>query len=264
MTVADNTSIEKRKTGVTIGYIFTVVLFLSITSIAASVWAKPYTSAHNTVKATIVAVADTTNTLIVTKEAQSLFAASNQVDTMAINAAFLKKMRENGELLSADEFASRITDYYNTLVAVLTALFVLFTVVTYLTNRSKFEGKLEDKAREYEEKARALEEKQRQKIVDELRGMLNDSKKIDEVVTSAVGGHIEDKIATKEEVDDINSDLETYGKNVLSLATTLDNVKKNQQELFKVVAEIQEQVSKGAVVCDGARDTHEEEGPTKE
>ena len=101
---------DKRKIGVTIGNICIVILLLSIAGIAASVWAKPYTSVHDTVKATVMAVADTTKTLIVTEEAQNVFATSEQVDTLAINSAFLQKMHEKGELLSADEFASRITD----------------------------------------------------------------------------------------------------------------------------------------------------------
>lgn len=255
---------DKRKIGVTIGNISIVILILSIAGIAASVWAKPYTSVHDTVKATVMAVADTTKTLIVTEEAQNVFATSEQVDTLAINAAFLQKMHEKGELLSADEFASRITDYYNTLVAVLTALFVLFTIVTYMTIRSKFDGKFEEKAREYENKARDLEGKQRQKIVDELRSMLCDSKNIDEVIKSAVGGRVEDTVPTKEEVDGLTSDMETCGKNIASLSTGLNDIKKKQQELFKVVAEIQEQVSKGAVVCSDAPDTKEMESTVEE
>lgn len=255
---------DKKKIGVTIGYISIVILFLSIAGMAASVWAKPYTSIHDTVKATVEAVDDNTKTLVVTENAQCVLAASEHVDTLAINAVFLQKMREKGELLSADEFASRITDYYNTLVAVLTALFVLFTIVTYMTIRSKFDGKFEEKASEFEHKARDLEEKQRQKIIDELRSMLSDSKKIDEVIQSAVGGRVEDTVPTKEEVDDLTSDLETCGKNIACLSTGLTDIKKKQQELFKVVAEIQEQVSKGAVVCSDALDTKEKEATVEE
>lgn len=257
-------AIDKRKIGVTIGFISIVILFLSIAGMAASVWAKPYTSVHDTVKATVVAVADTAKTLVVTEEAQSVFAASEQVDTLAINAAFLKKMREKGELLSADEFASRITDYYNALVAVLTALFVLFSIVTYITIRSKFDGKFEEKASGFEHKARNLEEKQRQKIIEELRSMLSDSKKIDEVIKSAVGGRVEDTVPTKEEVDGLTSDMETCGKNIARLSTGLTDIKKKQQELFNIVAEIQEQVSKGAVVCSDALDTKEKEATVEE
>ena len=240
---------EQNHRGLILGYIAIAFLAIGITGMSISVWAKPYTSTHDTAKAMVPFVTDTTKTLVVTNEAKEVFSESKQVDTLAINAAFLKKMRKNGELLSSDEFASRITDYYNTLVAVLTALFVLFTIVTYMTIRNKFEGKFEDKAREFEEKARVLEDTQRQKIVDELRSMFNDSKRIDEVIKSAVGGHVEDQIATKEEVDGLTSDMEIYGKNIASLATNLEVVKKKQQELFKVVSELQDQVSESAIVC---------------
>ena len=250
---------EQNHGGLIFGYIAIAVLAIAITGMSFSVWAKPYTSARDTAKAIVKAAVDTTQTLVITDKAKDVFVESKRVDTLAINTAFLQKMRENGELLSSDEFAPRITEYYNTLVAVLTALFVLFTIVTYVTIRNKFEAKFEDKAREFEEKARDLENKQRQKIVDELRSMLNDSKKIDEVIKSAVGGHVEDQIATKEEVDGITSDMETCGKNIASLAANLDDVKKKQQELFKVVAELQDQVAEGATVSQADGKTEESE-----
>ncbi len=228
--------------GLLFGYFAIVLVAIAITGLSISVWSKPYQSTQNTVTAITKAVSDTTQALIITDNANNLFEDSNQVDTLAINATFLQRMRENGELLTADEFASRITDYYNTLVAVLTALFVLFTVVTYLTIKSKFEGKFEDKARE-------LETNQRQRIIDELRSMLNDSKKIDEVITSAIGGHIDDKIATKEEVDYLSSDMETFGERIFSLTTNLEDIKKKQDELFKVLTELQDQISDDATVC---------------
>lgn len=246
--------------GIIIGYIVITALAVGISGMSISVWAKPYTSSHDTAKAIVKSVVDTTQTLILTDKAKVVFAESKQVDTMAINSAFLRKMHENGELLSSDEFASRITDYYNTLVAVLTAMFVLFTIVTYMTIKNKFEEKYEDKAREFEAKARDLEDKQRQKIVDELRSMLNDSKRIDEVINTAVGGHVDDQIATKEEVDGLTSDMETYGKIIATLATNLEDVKKKQQGLFKVVEELQDQVADGATVhrADGTGEDFEQ------
>lgn len=254
---------EGKNKNILFGYIAITILAITITGMSMSVWAKPYTSSHDTTKAIVKSFVDTTMTLVITDKAKDVFVESKQVDTLAINTTFLQKMREKGELLSSDEFASRITDYYNTLVAVLTALFVLFTIVTYITIKNKFEEKFEEKAREFDERARILEDKQRQKIVDELRSMLNDSKKIDEVIKSAVGGHVEDQIATKEEVDGLTSDMETYGNNIASLAINLEDVKKKQQELFQVVSEMQDQVAERATVHQ-ADDTTEESGQGQE
>ncbi|MBQ7742026.1 MAG: hypothetical protein IJT90_03755 [Bacteroidaceae bacterium] len=237
-----------NKTRVTIGYVVGVVLAIAITGMAVSVWAKPYTSAKDTTKAIVQAITDTTKTLVISGDANKVLAESNLVDTLAINTAFLQKMREKGELLSSDEFASRITDYYNTLVAVLTALFVLFTIVTYLTIKSQFESKFENKAKELEDKQRQLEDKQRQKIIDELRSMLSDSKSIDVVIQSAIGGRIEDNIAKKEEVDDLSTNVEANQKNIASVTATVNDIKKKQQEIFNVVAELQEQVATGATI----------------
>lgn len=228
---------QKDNKKIVIGYCAIFILLISITGISVSVWAKPYNTATDTAKAFL----DTTKTAVVTNDVNRILRESKQVDTLAINAAFLQEMRKNGELLSTDEFASRITDYYNTLVAVLTALFVLFTIVTYLTIRSKFEGKFEDKAKE-------LEDKQRQKIIDELRSMLNDSKKLDEVIKSAIGGHIDDSIATKEEVEDITADISILNENLTALSTNQADIKKKQDELYLIVSELQEHISASTMV----------------
>lgn len=229
---------KKRNVGVVVSYIAMTILALAITGISISVWAKPYASAK-----------DSTEMLVISGEATKVFAESKLVDTIAINTAFLKKMREKGELLSSDEFASRITSYYDTLVAVLTALFVLFTLVTYMTFKSRFEIK-------FEEKARDLENNQRKKIMEELRSMLSDSKKLDEVIKSAVGGRIDDAIATQEEVDGLSAVVELSGKNILEISSSLEDIRKKQCELFKVVSDLQEQVANSASVYP----TEEEEG----
>lgn len=226
---------EKNHRIIASGYVVIAILGILITRMSLSVWTKPYTYAK-----------DTTKYVIITDKAQTVLAKTKQVDTLAINASFLQKMREKGELLSSDEFASRITDYYNTLVAVLTALFVLFTLVTYITFKTKFEGRFEDKARE-------IEDKQRQKIVEELRSMLSDSKSIDEVIQTAIGGRIDDNIAKKEEVDDLLINVESNQKNITTVSATVNDIKKKQQELFKVVADLQDQVASGATI-------HQEEG----
>lgn len=247
---------RKVKIGVIVGYVFMAILALGIAGMSLSVLAKPYNSAHNTSKAIIEAATDTTKTVIVSDKAKEALPQTNMVDTVAINTAFLQKMHEKGELLSSDEFASRITDYYNTLVAVLTALFVLFTVVTYITIRSKFDSKFEDKARD-------LEDKQRQKIVDELRNMLSDSKRIEEVIISAVGGDVEDKIVTQEEMEELSSIVGNCGNNIKTLMTDLADVKKKQSELYGVVSDIQEQVAKSASVVNTSSTPSAEETTDK-
>ena len=240
-------TIKYNHTGVKAGYFLIGLLFFFILSLSLSVWAKPYSSSKDTVKAVATMLTDTMQVNVITGNAGNCLTQSGHIDTLSINMAFLQKMRENGELLSTDEFASRITNYYNTLVAVLTALFVLFTVVTYLTIKSQFEGKFEDKARE-------LEDKQREKIVTELRSMLNDSKKIDEVIRTAIAGHVDDNIAHKDEVDGMSASIEQNTNNIITIITNVQDVKKKQNELFKVVEELQEQVASRATILSNKTD----------
>lgn len=244
--------------GVTFGYVVIALLGILIAGMSLSVWAKPYAYAKDTAKI-----------VVITDKTQAALATAKQVDTLAINTSFLQRMREKGELLSSEEFASRITDYYNTLVAVLTALFVLFTLVTYITFKTKFEAKFEDKARDLEDKQRQLEDKQRQKIVDELRSMLSDSKSIDVVIQTAIGGRIDDNIAKKEEVDDLSINVESNQKNIATVSTMVNDIKKKQQELFKVVTDLQDQVASGATISqeeESAQATQPEifEAPTEQ
>lgn len=233
---------QRGKVGIVIGFCATIILFISITGVSASVWVEPFNYPSD-----IKSVFGTKKTIIVTQDANRLFANSKLVDTLAINADFLQKMRKNGELLSTDEFASRITDYYNTLVAVLTSLFVLFTVVTYLTIRSNFE-------RKFEEKARELEDNQRKKIIEELKSMLNDSKKIDEVIKSAIGGRIDDSMATKEEVDGLINDFGTLNGELIALSKDIADIKGKQNGIYSVVYDLQEQISSNTSVVESEED----------
>lgn len=229
--------------GVICGYVAIIALGIALTTIVISVWTNHFAYKQNTLKASVNIDSSSSGINIVTQNIDDVIAKINQVDTLAINAAFLSKMRENGELLSSDEFASRITDYYSTLVAVLTSLFVLFTLVTYMTIKNQFEGKFDEKARE-------LENNQRQKIVDELRSMLSDSKKIDEIIQSTIGGHIDDKIATKEEIEHLSQVIDNQGRNVISLMSSYMEMKKSNNELIKAVLDLQEQVADNTTVCD--------------
>jgi hypothetical protein len=220
-----------------------IVLGLTILWFATTVWAKPYNSAKDIQTATIKNVFDTTKSIIISKETK-INSNISKVDTSAINAEFLNDMNRKGQLLSSNDFASRITDYYNTLVATLTALFVLFTIVTYLTIRSRFERKLEEKANEVQkdvDKFKIETEKELNKsIAEELSRMLSDSIKIKDIITGAVGGHIDDSIATHDEIDAVTEDLGKHDDSIKRIFIDIKDLKSKQSELYKVVAEIQD------------------------
>ena len=163
------------------------------------------------------------------------------------NNFFLEKMRNNGQLLTSDEFASRITDYYNSLIATLTALFVLFTLSTYLAIRSKFESKFDLKNIENERKLSefnstlqkykdSLTDRLHKDITDQLQKMLSDSIRVRTIIDECIGGHIDEKVANKEDLDSVTDDIGTIQEN-------LENLRTKQENLYSEVLNLQESMA---------------------
>lgn len=82
----------------------------------------------------------------------------------------LEEMKHNGELLTAGEFADRITSYYGTLVAVLGTMFPLFTIATYFSMKQVFESKFESKEKKIDEKQLQI----KRKLKNDIRVTLRD------------------------------------------------------------------------------------------
>lgn len=91
-----------------------------------------------------------------------------------IDSASFFTLRENilreeikaGRIMTADEMTERITGYYDKLIDVLIALFVIFTIVSYLAIRNISKKEVRDEAREI------LQDSNRFKtdVLDVLRG----------------------------------------------------------------------------------------------
>ena len=164
----------------------------------------------------------------------SLTASSDEhissIDSLLIKTQYLEEMRRNGQLLSSDEFASRITSYYDTLVAVLAGLFIVFSLTTYFSIKQSFETKFEDKRREIEDKQKQIESQLSGNIREELKNMLRDSRQVRDDIVNAVTGDVEGHFATCEALDE--------------LSTFVESVEKKQKDLIAEVAELQEHTAR--------------------
>lgn len=169
------------------------------------------------------------------------------IDTVLIRARYLEEMRENGQLLSSDEFASRITSYYDTLVAVLAGLFIVFSLTTYFSIKQSFETKFEDKRREIEDKQKELESQLSDNIRNELKNMLRDSRQVRDDIVSAVTGVVDGNFATTEALDELSSYVGGIGK--------------IQEEIIAEVADLQEHIASMAMIQDKAVDSSISEEP---
>lgn len=67
---------------------------------------------------------------------------------VALRENILREEIKAGRLMTADEMSERITGYYDKLIDVLIALFVIFTVVSYFAIRNMSKKEVRDEARE--------------------------------------------------------------------------------------------------------------------
>ncbi|ERJ63769.1 hypothetical protein CBG53_06495 [Porphyromonas gingivalis] len=192
-------------------YISGIVVFLLVISL----WFSPYNKTW--AQDSICIPSDISSTKI-----DSL--CEYNVDIRKIQ--FLKEMREKRELLTADEFAARITSYYNTLVAVLGTMFLLFTIATYFSMKQVFENKFEGKEKDIDKRQKQIEDDLKDKIRTEFQSMLRDSRSFREDLVDAVKGNIDGQFVTYEKLDDLGS--------------YINDISEKQQDLMLQVAELQE------------------------
>lgn len=101
------------------------------------------------------------------------------------------KLISDGKILTLDEFAENISNYYNALITVLSALFVLFSIVVYIyfAHRTKQE---ED----------ALSAKLEDRIMERLEQELRDSIEIRNSFLGSFKTELEEKYALRSSFDD--------------------------------------------------------------
>ena len=85
---------------------------------------------------------------------------------VALRETILREEIKAGRMMTAEEMSDRITGYYDKLIDVLIALFVIFTVVSYFAIRNMSKKEVRDEAREI------LQDSNRFKtdVLDVLRG----------------------------------------------------------------------------------------------
>ena len=146
-------------------------------------------------------------------------------------AKFLEEMRSNGELITSDEFASRITSYYDTLVGVLGIMFVLFTFGTYFSMKQTFERKFDDKIKEIDKEQNNISNRLKIDIRTELKEMLRNSRDVRNDIVESITGSIAGEFITHEEYDsqieDINNKQEDFASKQKDIMVQLNEIQEN-------------------------------------
>ena len=151
----------------------------------------------------------------------------------------LEGLRGRGELMTSDEFASRITSYYNTLVAVLGIMVAVFTFASsFLVSnfyRNEFEG----------ERLRIvanLEEETIKKVSSTLR----DSIEVRRAITEAIRGEIDADFTRVDTTEDVIKQL--------------TNLEQKLKDIEYQLAGLQETVPSEWEVVDGDAGKHGDHG----
>ncbi len=191
------------------------VSFIVVSVLAASLWFSPY---NKTWALNSICLPSDTGA----KGIDSLY----RYDRNLSKNQLLEEMKHNRELLTAEEFANRITSYYDILVAVLGTMFLLFTIATYFSMKQAFESKFESKAKEIDDKQFQIERQQEEIIKATLLNQLRDSRSFIDTFVEAVKGNLDGQFVTYEKLDDI----ENYIKGISEM----------QNDIMGQVAELQD------------------------
>lgn len=116
------------------------------------------------------------------------------------NKQILEELRGQGELMSSDEFASRITSYYNTLVAVLGIMVAVFTFASSFLVSNFYRNEFE---RERLRIVADLEEGTIKKVSCTLR----DSIEVRRAITEAIRGDIDADFTRVDTTEDVIKQL---------------------------------------------------------
>ena len=163
-----------------IGAIITILVFL-----ASCVWLKPFYY----VPASVV--------------------NSEKIHTDSLTNAHLSTLNDlkrKGVLLTPQEYTSHISDYYNTLISVLVALFVLFTIGTLWGFRFTSRKEIEE-----------AQENIKKDLINELK----DSKEFYREIKQEIVGEIADDIVTKEDQSSILKNLEDLNNRQIEMESNI-------------------------------------------
>lgn len=128
---------------------------------------------------------------------------------IALRDSVFKEEIKTGRLMTADQMSEKITGYYDKLIDVLIALFVLFTVVSYMAINSKFKEK-------YEEDKTA--------IMEEIKKSIMDSNNLHKDLENTITTRISKNTVTEDTIHDIREKLSKNDEYFELLASVCDDL----------------------------------------
>lgn len=113
----------------------------------------------------------------------------------------LRDLESKGVLLTPADYTSHISSFYNSLIAVLVGMFVIFSIGSVYVMKATSKREIEDLKQE-------VKNETRNHILEQLNNLLNDSIAFQETTVTALYGRIEDDIVTSDQMETVESTIE--------------------------------------------------------
>ena len=133
----------------------------------------------------------------------SLAANIDSASLLALKNKILREEVQAGRLLTANQMSEKITGYYDKLIDVLIALFVVFTVVSYF----------------------AIRNLSKKEVREEARDILEDSSKFKGDVLENLRGEFDGAYLSHDEYDEI---LRTVQEDIVSIKESIEGIREAQ------------------------------------
>ena len=147
-----------------------------------------------------------------------------------------EKLRMQGALMTPDEFASRVTSYYNTLVAVLGVMVAIFTFASYFLVNNFYKNEFDRERLNFDRKLLDIITKLEADVTKKIQHILRDSLEVRRGITEAIRGDVEE--------DFIRADFAD------SMLSKIEEIKQKQRDIEVQMAYLQEKVPSGWQVID--------------
>ena len=147
-----------------------------------------------------------------------------------------EKLRMQGALMTPDEFASRVTSYYNTLVAVLGVMVAIFTFASYFLVNNFDKNEFDRERLNFDRKLLDIITKLEADVTKKIQHILRDSLEVRRGITEAIRGDVEE--------DFIRADFAD------SMLSKIEEIKQKQRDIEVQMAYLQEKVPSGWQVID--------------
>lgn len=151
-----------------------------------------------------------------------------------VHIEVLSDLESKGVLLNPSEYTSHITDYYNSLIAILLGLFAIFTFGTIYSIKSASKKEIDDIKTDIENHKVRTNAELKQNIVGALSELMRDSISFKDTCINALYGRIEDEILRHEDKEAIDNRILKLESDIKLLFEAYDNLeeeKSSNQEI---------------------------------